>query len=146
MMKRSAILSLSALCAAALLASAAAMANDLPNPRKVEVGPPLSCEQIDSINAIGTEVFFVVDARSPSEYDDAHVPGAVNIPYDSLDFFLNELPEDKDAMIVTYCRTGGRATVLQALLGELGYANASVVPGSQMDRSQEGRLGFKCGD
>lgn len=131
---------------AALIPAAAIAADELPNPRKVEVGPPLSCDQINSINAHGNEVFFIVDARSPSEYDDGHVPGAVNIPYDSLDFFVNDLPAEKDAMIVTYCRSGGRATVLQGLLGELGYTQVYVVPGSQMDRSQKGTLGFKCGD
>ncbi|NND55411.1 MAG: rhodanese-like domain-containing protein [Gammaproteobacteria bacterium] len=137
-----------AVCIAVLspLISSLAVAGELPNPRSVEVGPPLTCEQIEMINAVGTEVFFIIDARSPSEYDDAHVPGAMNIPYDSLDFFVDELPESKDAMIVTYCRSGGRATVLQGLLNELGYTNVSVVPGSQMDRSREGRLGFTCGD
>ena len=130
---------------AAVLAQAA-YAADVPNPRKVKVGPPLGCEQIADINERGTDAFVIIDARSMSEYDDAHVPGAVNIPYDSLDFFVDELPEDKDAAIVTYCRSGGRATVLQGLLGDLGYTNVTVVPGSQMDRSVAGQLGFKCGD
>lgn len=117
----------------------------VPNPRTVEVGPPLGCEQIEAIVS-NPQDWFIIDARSTSEYDDAHVSTAVNIPYDSLRFYLDELPADKDAAIVTYCRSGGRATVLKGMLETLGYSNVSVVPGSQMDRSNPEQLSFRCGD
>jgi len=122
-----------------------ALASDVPNPRTVEVGPPLRCDLIESIVAAPQD-FFIIDARSPSEYDEKHVDTAVNVPYDSLEYFGDALPADKDANIITYCRSGGRATVLKALLHDLGYTRINVVPGSQMDRADKTRLSFRCGD
>lgn len=49
----------------------------------------------------------VLDVRPPEEYAAGHVPGAVNIPLQALEQWLEELnPEDNDAgqEIVAYCR------------------------------------------
>jgi len=44
----------------------------------------------------------VIDVRPPSEYQAGHVPGAVNIPIDSLPQLLMDLPRTQE--IVAYCR------------------------------------------
>ncbi len=44
----------------------------------------------------------VIDVRPPAEYDAGHIPGAVNIPLESLPQRLSELPRDQE--IVAYCR------------------------------------------
>ncbi len=49
------------------------------------------------------EHFFLVEAQSPMMYEDAHLPGAVNLPPDRVaDLAPRVLPE-KDAEIVVYC-------------------------------------------
>lgn len=132
-------------CLGLLAASALYAAEEVPNPRKAEVPGPLACEQIDSILA-EPEAYVIIDARSPSEFDDGHVETAINIPYDSVSGYADLLPSDKQQPIVTYCRSGGRATVLKGLLVDMGYSNISVVPGEQMDRSNKSQLSFKCSD
>jgi rhodanese-related sulfurtransferase len=134
-----------ALCACLFAAQSLHAANDVPSPRKVEVPGPLACEQIESILAEPAD-YVIIDARSPSEFDDGHVETAINIPYDSVPGYAELLPTDKDQLIVTYCRSGGRATVLKGLLSDMGYTRISVVPGIQMDRSHTPQLGFKCVD
>ncbi|MBA5807131.1 metalloregulator ArsR/SmtB family transcription factor [Morganella morganii] len=44
----------------------------------------------------------LVDVRPEREYQDGHLPGAVNIPVDQLENCLAQLPDDKE--IVAYCR------------------------------------------
>lgn len=44
----------------------------------------------------------LLDVRPSVEYEAAHIPGALSIPYDELEDRLSELPSSK--LIVAYCR------------------------------------------
>ena len=57
--------------------------------------------------------------RGAAEYAGAHVPGAINIAHTRLANRLAELPKDKP--VLTYCRTGNRASAAAALLAREGY-------------------------
>ncbi len=118
--------------------------NHVPNPRSVEVPKPLDCAVVEAVLA-NPDDYVIIDARSPSEYDTSHVAGAINVPFDTLEGYASLLPEDKQQPIVTYCRSGGRATVLKMLLIDMGYTDISVVPGDQMDRGGDA-LSFKCAE
>lgn len=54
---------------------------------------------------------FILDVRNKEEASEGVLEGAINIPLDSLQGRLNELPKDKE--IILHCRTGLRA--------EMGY-------------------------
>ncbi len=116
----------------------------VPNPASVPAPQPLDCAVIEAIVA-SPEDYTILDARSPSEYDSSHVPGALNVPYDSVPAYADLLPADKARPIVTYCRSGRRATVLQGILSDMGYTNISVVPGEQMQHNKTSQS-FRCGD
>lgn len=47
--------------------------------------------------------FMIIDARSPEEYNEAHVSGAVNVPEKDFEKSLRLLPGDKTALMVVYC-------------------------------------------
>lgn len=89
------------------------------------------------------DTFTLVDARTPEEYEAAHISGAVNIPYEQLDEFSARLPEVRDAPIVIYCRTGRRAAALQAELVERGYRNVRTLKAEQILWSDELAV-FNC--
>lgn len=57
----------------------------------------------------------VIDVRTPEEYAQEHIEGAVNIPIETLD--TAELPE---GTIVTTCASGGRAKQAAETLVEAG--------------------------
>jgi rhodanese-related sulfurtransferase len=64
----------------------------------------------------------VVDVRTPQEFADGHVPGAVNVPYDQIGSRLAEVGP-KDAPIVLYCRSGRRSAVAAEALRGHGYTD-----------------------
>ena len=73
------------------------------NPQRNEL-PAVSISLKDALSAYGTQQALFLDARTPGDYTQGHILGAVNLPVedfmDSLDY-LDTLP--KGQMIITYC-------------------------------------------
>lgn len=63
--------------------------------------------------------FTFLDVRTPGEYAEGHIPGAINIPLQSLAGRLNEVPKDK--RLYVYCRSGNRSTKASKLLAQSGF-------------------------
>lgn len=61
---------------------------------------PVSREELLRMAAAGDAM--VIDVRPASEYGAGHVPGAINIPIETLLQRLQDLPKDQE--IVAYCR------------------------------------------
>jgi phage shock protein E len=61
----------------------------------------------------------LLDVRTVQEFNEGHVPGAVNIPIQKLKERMNELPKDKP--VVVYCRTGNRSATAKRLLDAAGF-------------------------
>lgn len=47
----------------------------------------------------------IIDVRTKEEYEEQHIPGAVNVPVDQLEDFMSRKMDD--ATIVTVCNRGG---------------------------------------
>jgi rhodanese-related sulfurtransferase len=76
---------------------------------------------IDALLAKGDIV--VLDVREPNELEETGtVKGAIHIPLGQLEARLGELPKDK--VILTACRSGGRASRALALLEAKGFKTA----------------------
>ena len=67
---------------------------------------------------------FLVDVRTPQEYADGHIPGAVNIPVDDLRPRLGELPRDRE--IAAYCQVGQRGYLATRILLQEGFSAVNV--------------------
>lgn len=64
----------------------------------------------------------LLDVRTPEEYAEGHIAGAVNIDVQSDDFQqLAEKELSKDATILVYCRSGRRSLHAAEILTRLGY-------------------------
>lgn len=65
----------------------------------------------------------VLDVRTPEEYAEAHIPGAINVPNEEIgEEPIAELP-DKDQIILVYCRSGNRSKEAAQKLADQGYTN-----------------------
>jgi len=60
------------------------------------------------------EEFYLLDVRTSEEFEQKHLPGAVNVYLGELPEFIDELPEERP--IVTICSTGQRSMCAASLL------------------------------
>ena len=67
--------------------------------------------------------YIILDVRTSEEYSEKHIPGAINIPNETIG--SEDIPElpDKDQLILVYCRSGNRSKQAAAKLVKLGYTN-----------------------
>jgi NADPH-dependent 2,4-dienoyl-CoA reductase/sulfur reductase-like enzyme/rhodanese-related sulfurtransferase len=74
--------------------------------------------------APGGESRYLVDVRTPHEYADGHIPGAVNLPVDDLRTRLGELPRARQ--IAVYCQVGQRGYLATRILQQAGFDTVNV--------------------
>ena len=74
-----------------------------------------------------------------------HIPFAGNlpntdlsIPYDKIDQNLSQLPADKAAKVVLYCRSGRMSQIAAENLVSQGYTNVWNLQGGMVDWEKEG--------
>ena len=67
--------------------------------------------------------YLIIDVRTLEEFNEKHIPNAINIPNESIG--TEEIPElpDKDQLIFVYCRSGNRSKQASEKLVALGYTN-----------------------
>ncbi len=67
--------------------------------------------------------YVILDVRTAQEYQDKHIPDAINVPNETIDTEeILELP-DKEQLILVYCRSGNRSKKAAGKLAALGYTN-----------------------
>ena len=64
-----------------------------------------------------------IDVRTPSEYSDGHVPGAVNIDVNSVEFEKNLQGLNKEDTFYLYCRSGRRSASALDKMMKMGFKN-----------------------
>jgi rhodanese-related sulfurtransferase len=70
-----------------------------------------------------SEPYVLVDVRTPMEYASGYIPTAINIPHTQIG---GQPPtEDKDALIILYCRSGSRSSYAERVLESQGYSNVT---------------------
>ena len=69
------------------------------------------------------EGYVILDVRTEEEYAQGHIPGAILIPDNEIEEKAEEILNDKDQMILVYCRSGRRSKNAAQTLLELGYTD-----------------------
>ena len=70
---------------------------------------------------------FLLDVREQSEWNTAHIQGAVLIPLGQLSSRLSEIPTDRDVLII--CHSGNRSAQARDQLRAAGYLNTTSIDG-----------------
>jgi phage shock protein E len=85
----------------------------------------------------------VLDVRTPAEYADGHIPGAINIPNTQLAARVAELADARERDIVVYCRSGNRAAQALEVLEKSGFRRLFHLEGDYTRWSAEKRAVVK---
>ncbi|MDH8677460.1 rhodanese-like domain-containing protein [Fusibacter bizertensis] len=114
------------LCLSALLVISSCAAKD-DEVSQVEDAVTTVFEKIDSDRAIELMAelsdYRLVDVRTQEEFDEGHIKGAELMPLDQLESLAGDQLNDKDQVLIVYCRSGNRSGQASDLLKELGYTH-----------------------
>lgn len=58
---------------------------------------------------LSSEEVIVLDIRTPEEFAEGHIPGAINIDYYAEDFAEQVVSLDSSKTYLVHCRSGGRS-------------------------------------
>lgn len=78
--------------------------------------------------------YTIVDVRTEEEYNDGHIKDAINIPYDEID---ENTELNKNNIIFVYCKSGGRSSIAEQTLTELGYTVYNLGAYESIDLEKE---------
>lgn len=86
-----------------------------------------SSSEVVTIDATGATV---IDVRTPAEYADGHLDGAVNIDVQDPEGFATAAAQlDPAGSYIVYCRTGNRSAAATAQLRDLGFDDVTDAGG-----------------
>lgn len=89
--------------------------------------------------ASGDPELLVLDVRTAAEFDEGHIPGAINIPYDAIGERIVELGPADERDVVVYCRSGRRSALALATLREAGFRRLFHLDGDYLRWNEERR-------
>ncbi len=73
--------------------------------------------------AVSNNKVQLVDVRTPKEFKNGHIEGAINIDFFSKDLFEESFEKlNKDLPVYIYCRSGGRSQVTARKLVKMGFS------------------------
>ena len=83
----------------------------------------------------------IVEALPVAYYDDAHLPGALDLPHDSDDATIAEVLPDRARNVVVYCSNLAcqNSTILSRRLVQLGYTDVHDYEAGKQDWIDAGR-------
>lgn len=87
------------------------------------VRPPVVHQEMSA----GTPL--VLDVREAAEFKAERILDARNIPVRQLARSIRTLPQNKDAPVIVYCRSGHRGAIALAVLRMAGYTNVRSLAG-----------------
>ena len=103
----------------------------------IEVGPGPTVAPVEDIDVAtlssridAGQVPILVDVRTPGEFAEGHIPGAINIPVDEVGARVSELEEYRGGPVTLVCRSGGRSAKAAEQLAGLGFATVNVEGGT----------------
>ncbi|NLL91453.1 MAG: hypothetical protein GX222_03430 [Ruminococcaceae bacterium] len=67
------------------------------------------------------ESAYLIDVRTPEEFDSGHIDGALNIPLDGVEEGVSGLTSNIYDVIILYCRSGNRSGQAADILYNSGY-------------------------
>ncbi|NNC89761.1 MAG: rhodanese-like domain-containing protein [Akkermansiaceae bacterium] len=81
----------------------------------------------------------VLDVRTPEEFADGHLAGAINVDFQAPDFAAQAGKLDKETPYLVHCRSGRRSEASLKILEELGFQKIYHLDGGISAWEQAGK-------
>ena len=85
-----------------------------------------NCSFLQEILSVGGQL---IDVRSPVEFSQGALEGAINMPINSFQYLMDSI--DKSKPVVLYCRTGARSGMVKNYLDQQGFDQVHNIGGIQ---------------
>ena len=89
----------------------------------------ISPQQASAVMAAPPADLVVLDVRTPEEYAEGHLDGAVLVDFYDADFADQLGQLDPEVPYLVYCRSGNRSGQTLTLMEQLGFSSASDIDG-----------------
>ncbi len=107
------------------------------NNKRTEIINNLPAEMsVAEVAKLNTDDYYFLDVREPSEWNEFHIDWATLIPLGELAKRVNELPKDKNIIVV--CRSGNRSAQGRDILLKAGFEAVSSMAGGMNDWRSQG--------
>ena len=80
--------------------------------------PDITMEELKKLEKEGA---ILIDVRSPQEYKEGHLNGAISLPEYEIKENVETILKNKKEIIIVYCSSGSRSKKAQKELIEMGY-------------------------
>ena len=91
---------------------------------------------VAEVAKLNTDDYYFLDVREPSEWNEFHIDWATLIPLGELAKRVNELPKDKNIIVV--CRSGNRSAQGRDILLKAGFESVSSMAGGMNEWLSQG--------
>ena len=105
--------------------ASAAEASAMPAQPTVDYSVPPA----EAVAIIETGAHTIIDVRTPAEYEQAHIVGALNIDVEAPDFGERIAELDPDEPYLLYCRTGRRSDLAAQQMAAAGFTDITDAAG-----------------
>ena len=102
-------------------------AASFPWPQVAHDGAVASVGPVEAADWIRDHQAFILDVRDPWEYAEGRIQGAVSLPQADLALRLEEVPMDRDVVVV--CASGNRSLRAAGFLTAVGYTRVTNLDG-----------------
>ena len=89
-------------------------------------------------NNRGNSDFAILDVRTPEEFADGYIEGAINLDYQAENFSGELSKLDKNKTYLVYCRSGKRSAGALNIMAELGFREVYNMTGGIIDWEEAG--------
>lgn len=94
-----------------------------------EQTPTITQQELIALMAAPKNQTIVLDVRTPQEFAQGHIEGAINISHDQISDNLAKIIAHKDQTVVVHCRSGRRAVSAENALRDAGFSDLRHLAG-----------------
>ena len=97
----------------------------------VKNGAVVDVDSAANVDVTATVKPVLIDVRTPQEYAEGHLEGAMLMPHDRIGEAVEARFPDKNTPILLYCRSGGRSEMARKTLVSRNYTRIENLGGMQ---------------